>query len=778
MKRRILIFALPAIVLVAAAAFPSSPQKKLVWDGSRITPVHQIPLKDELNQVIVPTESYPLPFSSRYTCEPCHDYRVIRQGLHFDETTSTNTGRPGEPWVWVDEKTGTTLPLSYRNSKGIWNPKDLGLTPWDFTLLFGRHMTGGGIAEPDDKDMTPESRWNVAGKLEINCLGCHNASQVQSHSEWAKQVLRENFRWAATAASGLGEVGGMSSRLKGTWDIFDGPNPDDSEWAAAPSVLYNKNLFDSKHRAMFDIAYKPEDSRCLACHSAAMVEMKKFNFDEDVHSAAGLKCVSCHRNDITHAMVRGYEGEGKDNPALPSEDFTCAGCHLGGKSTRDQAILPGRLGAPYPLHKGIPKVHFDRLSCTVCHSGPMPAKKAARVRTSRANRLGIYGVAQWATGFPSILEPVYIRDKNKKLTPHRLFWPSFWAEIKGEKISPLKPEFVSAAAGEVLTPEKAVTRVLTALFNMTELDGTPALVMGGKIYELNVDGGLDASPYPGESKERVLFWAAKKDSQITALIPVFNPDVPEAAAEAETRIQKVLEALKNTEAAPGQPVCVYKNVLYRIVESYVDKSEFKGEPASLPQLFWLKDGKTLPFISDFERKTIEELTGAEQTLTEAQVELVLKALERKRQETKSNDIGQFVYISGGNLFRLRDKQTLEVKNDKAADPVAWPFAHQVRPANQALGTNGCTDCHRADSSFFFGRVTGSGPLKTNRVLVRSASSFMGLTRSYHFLFGLSFTVRPVLKWILFIAAVVVGMMLLLVLLLVLGKHTGLIEKRR
>jgi hypothetical protein len=765
-------------ILTFIGAAADSPQKKLVWDGSRITPVHQIPLKDDLNQVIVPTESYPLPFSSRYTCEPCHDYQIIRQGLHFNEITSTSTGRPGEPWVWVDEKTGTTLPLSYRNSKGIWNPKDLGLTPWDFTLLFGRHMTGGGIAEPDDKDMTPESRWNVAGKLEINCLGCHNASQVQSHSEWAKQILRENFRWAATAASGLGEVGGMSSRLKGTWDVFDGPNPDDSEWAIAPSVLYNKNLFDSKHRAMFDIAYKPEDSRCLACHSAALAEMKKFNFDEDVHSAAGLKCVSCHRNDITHAMVRGYEGEGKDNPALPSEDFTCVGCHLGGKSTKDQAILPGRLGAPYPLHKGIPKVHFDRLSCTACHSGPMPAKEAARVRTSRANRLGIYGVAQWATGFPSILEPVYIRDKNKKLTPHRLFWPSFWAEIKGEKISPLNPEFVSAAAGEILTPEKAVTRVLTSLFNMPELDGTPALVMDGKIYELNVDGGLDASPYPAVSKERALFWAAKKDSQITALIPVFNPEAPEAAAEAETRIQKVLEALKNTEAAPGQPVCVYKNVLYRIVESYVDKSEFKGEPASLPQLFWLKDGKTLPFIPDFERKTIEELTGAEQTLTEAQVELMLQALERKRQETKSNETGQYVYISGGKLFRLSDKQTLEVKNNEAAGPVAWPFAHQVRPAKQALGTNGCTDCHRAGSSFFFGRVTGSGPLKTKKVLVRSASSFMGLTRPYHFLFGLSFTVRPVLKWILFIAAVVVGMTLLLVLLLVLGKLTGLIEKRR
>jgi len=756
----------------------ASPQKKVVWDGSRITPVHQIPLKDELNQGIVPTESYPLPYSNRFTCEPCHAYQTIRQGLHFDRTTSANAGRPGEPWVWLDDKTGTALPLSYHNWKGSFNPKTLGLNAWDFTLLFGRHMTGGGTGEPDDKDMTPESRWNVAGKLEINCLGCHNASQVQSHSEWSKQVLRENFRWAATAASGIGEVGGMSSRLSGTWDVFDGPNPDDSEWAVAPSVRYNKNLFDSKHRAMFDIAYKPEDGRCLACHSATLAGMKKFDFDEDVHSAAGLKCAACHRNDIGHAMVRGYEGEAKDDPALPSEDFTCAGCHLGGKSSTDQPVLPGRLGAPYPLHRGIPKVHFDRLACTVCHSGPLPAKEAARVRTSRANRLGIYGVAQWATSFPAILEPVFIRDKNKKLTPHRLFWPSFWGEMTEGRVTPLKPEFVAAAAGDILNPGKVVTRVLTALFSIAELEGTPVLVMDGKIYELNVDGGLDASPYSGESKEKAIFWASKKDDKTVPLIPAFNQEQPEAAADGETRIQKVLETLKKTEAAPGQPVCIYKNVLYRIVETYVDKSEAKGEPEAEPRLFWLKDGKTLPIVPDFERQTIEALTGGEETLTETQVEIVLKALLEKNKEAKPKEANKFIYLSGGKLFRLNDRNKLEVKNDEAADPVAWPLAHQVRPARQSLGINGCKDCHRASSSFFFGKVKGIGLLKTEKVATRSAASFMGLTRPYHFLFGLSFAARPALKWILFLSAGVVGSMLFLAFLLVLGRLSGLIEKRR
>lgn len=750
---------------VGNAASPAKDQK---WTGSRTTPVHQIPLKDEFNQPIIPTETYPLPFSSRTTCAPCHDYAVIQKGLHFNAAVSPQAGRPGEPWVWVDERTGTQLPLSTHSWKGMWNPKDLGLSAWDFTLLFGRHMTGGGISEPEAKDVTPESRWNVSGKVEINCMGCHNASRLQNHTEWAKQVLRQNFRWAATAASGLGEVGGMSSRLAPTWDIFDGPNPDDSEWAVVPSVKYDKTSFDTKHRAFFDLSYKPDDARCLACHSTAPAALEKFNFDEDVHTAAGIKCVSCHRHDITHNMVRGYEGEAADNPLLPAEDFTCKACHLGTESSKGKKILPGRLGAPYPRHKGIPAVHFERLACTVCHSGPLPGEEPARVRTPRANRLGIFGVANWTTEFPAIQEPVYIRDKNKKLTPHRLLWPGYWGEVKEKDIAPLKPERVLAAAGDILFPEKSATRVLAALFNVAELEGTPALIMDGKVYEMNVDGGLDAAPYNGERGAGDLFWAVKKDGKILPLVPDFDPGNQETAAEPEAKILKILEALTAAEAAPGKAVLEIKGFLYQIVENYLDKSEKKDQPASGPQFFWLKDGKTLPFIPDPERRTIAALTGTEQTLTEGEVALVLKALG-------GND---HVYISAGKLFRLNKNGELVAKNHEAASPVAWPLAHQVRPARQALGVNGCTDCHSPGSDFFFGKVRGAGPLKTENVAVRSASSFMDVTKPYHFLFGLSFTVRPAFKVALFICVFVIGSLLLIVFLVVLGRFAGLIEKRR
>ncbi|MGD0781755.1 MAG: multiheme c-type cytochrome, partial [Candidatus Aminicenantales bacterium] len=366
-----MILSILASLVLAGALFASNDASK--WAGSRISPVHQIPLKDEYNQLIVPTETSPLPFSTRFSCAPCHDYDVIKGGWHFNAAADVPPGRPGEPWILLDERTGMQIPLSYRPWKGMWNPAALGLSNWDFTLLFGRHFPGGSVADPADSAMTPDSRWSVSGKIEINCLGCHNASRIQNPSEWAKQVLRENFRWAATAAAGLGEVGGMSSRLRPTWDLFDGPNPDDSEWAVAPSVKYNKTLFDSKHKAFLDINYKPDDARCLACHSSAPAGQAKRDFDDDVHTAAGIKCAECHRNDVSHNMIRGYEGEGRINPAAAGEDFTCRGCHLGGETADGRTIVPGRMGAPRPVHKGLPEIHFQRLNCTVCHSGPLPA---------------------------------------------------------------------------------------------------------------------------------------------------------------------------------------------------------------------------------------------------------------------------------------------------------------------------------------------------------------------------------------------------------------------
>ncbi|MDH5384077.1 MAG: cytochrome c3 family protein, partial [Candidatus Aminicenantes bacterium] len=611
---------------------------------------------------------------------------------------------------------------------------------------------------------------------EINCMGCHDASRVQSHSEWAKQVLRHNFRWAAVAASGLGEVGGMASRLPGTWDLYDGPNPDDTEWAIVPFVKYRPERFDSKHRVFFDIAPKIDDQRCLACHSVSRVGEKKYTAEEDVHSAAGLKCVDCHCNDVSHNMIRGYEGEAEDYQEPERTDFTCQGCHMGKELSQRGGPTQGRLGAPYPQHSGIPVVHFERLSCTVCHAGSLPLKDITRVRTSRANRLGIYGIAQWFTEWPHIIEPVFVRDNRGKLSPHRMMWPSFWARLEGDQILPLNPSDVEEAAGDILTVEQDVAEILKAIALYAEIEGIPVLILSGNVYEPNVDGLLDVKPYSGEKTESEIHWAVKTDGEISPLIPAFDPDAEEPDVDVGNRIQIVLEALATLSEMPGKSALVYKKAMYRVTEGYLKKLESPKESIETPEFVWLKGEETVPIVSEFQVRTLIEIVGYEQTLTEEQVELVLKVLSQRGM--KQEIMWNYVYISGGLVFRLDDEGKLSASKHLAAEPVVWPLGHRVRPAQQALGINGCTDCHSEGSSFFFGQIRGSGPLETEKVEKRSAHSFMDLDKPYQKLFGLSFRVRPIFKAVLFVAAVIVGSILFLMFLLILGRYTGLLERRR
>ncbi|MCK4765009.1 MAG: hypothetical protein KAW12_22610, partial [Candidatus Aminicenantes bacterium] len=592
------------------------------WDGSRTAPVHRIPLLDENNRRIIPTEPYPLPFSARFTCAPCHDYDKIAAGLHFGGSlVQAESGRPGEPWFLIDRKSGTVLPVAAAKWPNTWNLKEAGLTPWDFTLHFGRHMTGGGTSEPGE-EVSPGSRWDVSGALEINCMGCHNASRIQSHSEWAKQVLRQNFRWAATAASALGEVGGMASRLSATWDIYDGPNLDDPVYAVVPSVKYDKTRFDSKHRVFFDIRRRPEDERCLTCHSVSVVGAKKFDVDGDVHSLSGLKCVQCHRHGIDHKMTRGCEGE----TAGQDSDFSCRGCHSG--------ISRGRLGAPRLLHKGIPALHFEKLSCTVCHSGPLPGKRPVRMRTSRANRLGIFGVAQWFTETPHIAAPVYIKGSDGKIAPHRLVWPAFWAQLAEGEVTPLPAEIIREVGKDILYVEERIAALLLTLMQNLELQGEPVLATSGKVFRRSADGLLQVSSLPAEAGQDT-FLAVNNKEKIEPLVPVFDTTAEQLDVEIETRITMCLETLNILPEKLGEPVLVYKNKLYFLLEGYLEVKELPGkqnkespgEPARNPELCWLTGDKITPLFSPFELRTIAAIVGSEQSLTEEQVRLILKKLK-------------------------------------------------------------------------------------------------------------------------------------------------------
>jgi hypothetical protein len=347
-------------------------------------------------------------------------------------------------------------------------------------------------------------------------------------------------------------------------------------------------------------------------------------------------------------------------------------------------------------------------------------------------------------------------------------WPAFWAKTGPDGLIPLKPQMVQNTAGTsaILFPEKTVTRILAALLGVPDLAGIPVLELDGRIYDVTVDGGLKI--VGGRRTPTGGLPLTMKDGKLRALVPDFDPANAETSPEPEARLQKILEALAATEAAPGAPAVFYKGYLYRIADAGLDKTEKKEEGAPLPRFVWLKDGAALPFVPDFERRTIAALTGKEETLTEEQVRLVLAALGP----------ADHAYVASGRLFRIGDKDTLVSRTDDAARPAAWPLAHEVRPARQSLGVNGCTDCHSAASNFFFARVKAAGPLRTDAGVVRSAVSFMRFSKSYQKLFGLSFKGRPYFKLALLACAVLMASILLIVFLNFLGRVAGLSVKRR
>src|SRR5690606_20795530 len=67
-----------------------------------------------------------------------------------------------------------------------------------------------------------------------------------------------------------------------------------------------------------------------------------------------------------------------------------------------------------------------------------------------------------------------------------------------------------------------------------------------------------------------------------------------------------------------------------------------------------------------------------------------------------------VLVTGGRAWRVQDG-ALAAFDHSAAAPYFWPIAHDVRPARQALGAGGCTDCHAAGAPFLHGAATPAAP---------------------------------------------------------------------
>lgn len=84
--------------------------------------------------------------------------------------------------------------------------------------------------------------------------------------------------------------------------------------------------------------------------------------------------------------------------------------------------------------------------------------------------------------------------------------------------------------------------------------------------------------------------------------------------------------------------------------------------------------------------------GEPEVNTDAEIKAMLGALKKK-------DVAP-VYVVGGRAYELDEKGELASEATPLGDPMDRPLAHNVRPAPQSLGAQGCTECHGTRAPFF------------------------------------------------------------------------------
>ncbi len=656
---------------IGTAAWAATAETRFSQTLSRSGYVHWIELYDAKGDMIDPASPDAAPYSPVHTCGRCHDYEAIRHGYHFSTgQASGDSSRRGEPWVWTDDRTGTQIPLSARGWPGTYDPAGLGISEWDLVLKFGRHLAGGGPGEgpsaaagsdqpaaagdppaaaaPKDPQApakagekaeakTPAARWRLSGQLPIDCMICHSKDRSYSPEVWSDQIASQNFAWAPTAALGLGRVEGKVSALP---DDFDAASADAK--AKLPKTTYFPHRVSADKKVFFDVVRTPDDRACYYCHTTRFTGAEvapEWTHDEDVHLRAGMTCSDCHRNGIEHQTVRGFEGETSPS-GQPVHTLSCRGCHVDNDGG-------GRLGAPRAVHKGLPLVHFDKLACTACHSGPRPGAKPVQILTSMAHGLGLPAHHYGEKLPPAMVAPVYLQVGGA-LAPHRMVWPAFWGALKDGKISPLNPD---------------------------------------KVYD---------------ALRRTL--RVRRGSNFT-----------EAVSEVKLTAADKAKALGQERAG-------------------VAENELTGdEKAKLEEL-------TAAMAADAFRKKVNEALGE-----------LKKALPADGSEP--------VYVAGGRAYRA-GADGAEAFEHGAAEPYAWRFAHDVRPARDATGAASCFECHADDSNYFAGVVTALGPAPDGQPPESTMRQLAGYDPTMHKAWNLSFQGRTAFKFFGFASLGVLALVLL------------------
>jgi hypothetical protein len=573
-KHTILIGTPIFLVLVVIALFTDQPHERseMVRERGLITKSGVCPpfyLYDEQGALIDPVNKInpDKPYSPKQTCGKCHNYDLITEGFHFQQgKDEAATGLYAERYQWVSTPGNyggnwcSPAPLyNYLSPKQNKSAKEMDMTSFTFiTNGCGTCHPGGGSFEFDrdgkryDVEMDRrgftaggdnnfdgdyhKAYWNRSGVGEGDCMFCHLPEY--SYKERNSQLSKFNFRWMATAGSGLAKVEGS---VKDTIPV---------------TVNYDLIRFDKDGKVAMHLVREPRNETCLNCHAKPQWKKRgaSFSVSTDVHMANGMKCVDCHAagSMATDARISGKEvhqfGKGDDPSGRVRDDLdntmrTCRDCHL-----------TGYLNAPIAEHAWLPSFHLDKLSCQACHI-PERKVKSALVQVS-----DVYNPGTKISPPPKYIWTFYDQHMN--------FW-NHYGELamftnKDQPADPFVPQFAKYK-GQIF-PVNPVHSAWPGIYT----EGKKGLHQPKMkdIYTMWTIHRKDPSQYPG--------LAIIRDDNGDSIPEVNRPE------EIDAFIQSVIAYLKdNGHKLDGkQIVWVNNDRMYKSGSEFVllDKEEYESSP--------------------------------------------------------------------------------------------------------------------------------------------------------------------------------------------------------
>jgi len=550
-------------------------------------------LRNEQGDRITATLNSVDPYSPKKTCGACHPYATITSGYHFQQGFDVmKDGYDAQkPWILSPGMFGGWLPtaaaarLSAKKNKSV---RQMDLSTYDWIgagkysarhkikapscgschpgggpMEFGRGPGGradGGktlvageaaAAAAQDGDyssgFTPDgkSAFRASGAVEADCLICHfSAYRMERRSE---QLYRRNYRWAATAGAGLGDVAGAVFTYANPAAGPDHPAFAKGAWnfSKRPVVSYawsNRKVFDADGRMKGTLIKKAVSAQnCLQCHAEGEAKNTgtAFTSADDAHMKAGLACTDCHplagknkTQRLAHQIAKGKSLTNHVRDDLDGAGMrTCISCHSDGSYaiTRRGAVREAK--NPRQTHEALLAgglFHTYLVSCQSCHINAQSLRALTLLDMSTGQETGYtadqFDGVSWAEDYlkttPTPWSPWQTRPgKYLPVVPKHMQW--FGEKMKNGEIRPIPMRYVAQAARSVagLTtisaalPDGRKDKRRTAVSDRDIMDMIRALARSGfadvvfvsdRIYEVKGDT-LAASP----RKDKTLYYAVE-----------------------------------------------------------------------------------------------------------------------------------------------------------------------------------------------------------------------------------------------------------------------------